>query len=200
MSIQPSMTQLRLNNIQTCFTGVLNTLQILANSFGTPFLTQISNTAQALVNIAQTVKQNKNDCVQLLQHSYELLIGIISLHIKSETGADFSPSMLNHLGKFTETLHKIHTFVEAQQNKSKIKQFFWHGELSALLKDCNTGLQEALSIFKVQDTDLLRDVTKMQKYAEEQHQQVVELIAAFSDAASSERASSVCYLNNENST
>jgi hypothetical protein len=37
-----------------------------------------------------------------MDETYELLYGIVSIHINSETGPDLSPSMLNHLGKFTE--------------------------------------------------------------------------------------------------
>jgi hypothetical protein len=47
------------------------------------------------------------------------------------------------------TLHKIHTFVEAQQNSSKVKKFFRQGEMSTLLKDCKAGLQQGLDIFQV---------------------------------------------------
>jgi hypothetical protein len=47
------------------------------------------------------------------------------------------------------TLHKIHTFVEAQQNGSKVKKFFRQGEMSTLLKDCKAGLQQGLEIFQV---------------------------------------------------
>jgi hypothetical protein len=47
------------------------------------------------------------------------------------------------------TLQKIHTFVEAQQNGSTLKNFFRHGEMSKLLKDCKAGLQQELEIFKV---------------------------------------------------
>jgi hypothetical protein len=39
--------------------------------------------------------------------------------------------------------------VEAQQEKSRIKQFFRQGELSTLLKGCVAGLEEAMDLFKV---------------------------------------------------
>ncbi|KAF7354522.1 hypothetical protein MSAN_01364500 [Mycena sanguinolenta] len=57
--------------------------------------------------------------------------------------------MLEHVGKFTETLHKIHTFVEAQQDSNKIKQFFRQNQMSTLLKDCRAGLQLALDDFAI---------------------------------------------------
>jgi hypothetical protein len=47
------------------------------------------------------------------------------------------------------TLHKIHTFVEAQQDRSRIRQFFRQGEMSILLRDCNAGLRQALEAFQV---------------------------------------------------
>jgi hypothetical protein len=89
------------------------------------------------------------------------------VHINSDAGAELPPSVLTHIGKFTEyvallgrkkpfilmtivrTLQKIHTFVEAQQNGSTLKSFFHHGEMSKLLKDCRAGLQQGLEIFKV---------------------------------------------------
>jgi hypothetical protein len=49
----------------------------------------------------------------------------------------------------TRTLLKINTFVEAQQNGSKLKKFFHQGEMSTLLKDCKAGLQQGFEIFQV---------------------------------------------------
>jgi hypothetical protein len=89
------------------------------------------------------------------------------VYINSDTGAELPPSVLTHIGKFTEyvallgrknpiilmtivrTLQKILTFVEAQQNGSTLKNFFHHSEMSKLLKDCRAGLQQGLEIFKV---------------------------------------------------
>jgi hypothetical protein len=47
------------------------------------------------------------------------------------------------------TLHKIHTFVEAQQNSSKLKIFFRQSEMGTLLKDCKAGLQQGFENFQV---------------------------------------------------
>jgi hypothetical protein len=53
------------------------------------------------------------------------------------------------LSTVIRTLHKVHTFVEAQQNSSKVKKFFRQGEMSTLLKNCKAGLQQGLEIFQV---------------------------------------------------
>ncbi|KAJ6563268.1 hypothetical protein DFH09DRAFT_1278943 [Mycena vulgaris] len=203
MPPQPTATEIRLNNILKCFTVAVDTLDILANHFVTPFLGLISTIAKSLLTAVQTVKQNKSDCAQLLEQTYGLLYAIVSLHMKPGTGPNLSPNMLNHLGKFTDTLYKIHTFVEAQQDKSKIRHFFHQGEMSKLLKGCNIGLQEALDHFKVtwqilnlkkkqlQDINLLHEVGIMQKFAEDRHQEVLDLIDAFSDGTTSDKGSLV---------
>ncbi|KAJ6492975.1 P-loop containing nucleoside triphosphate hydrolase protein [Mycena vulgaris] len=189
MPLQPTTTEIRLNNILKCFTIAVDTLEVLANSFKTPFLEPISSTANSLLTAVQTVKQNKSDCAQLLEQTYGLLYAIISLHATPDTAPDLSPSMLNHLGKFTDTLYKIHTFVEAQQDKSKIRHFFRQGEMSKLLRDCNMGLQEALDHFKLQDINLLNEVGIMQKFAEDRHQEVLGLIDALSSGTTSDKGS-----------
>ncbi|KAJ6533319.1 P-loop containing nucleoside triphosphate hydrolase protein [Mycena vulgaris] len=186
---QPIATEIRLNNILKCFTIAVDTLEVLANSFKTPFLEPISKTAKSLLTAVQTVKQNRSDCAQLLEQTYGLLYAIVSLHMKPETGPDLSPSMLNHLGTFTDTLYKIHTFVEAQQDKSKIRHFFRQGEMSKLLKDCNLGLQEALDHFKLQDINLLNEIVIMQEFAEDRHQEVLGLIDVWSDGTTSDKGS-----------
>ncbi|KAJ6575648.1 hypothetical protein DFH09DRAFT_1311704 [Mycena vulgaris] len=187
MPRQPIAPDVQLTNILKYFTIAVDTLEVLAKSFKTPFLGSISNTTKSLLTAVQAVRQNKSDCTQLLEQTYGLLCAIISLHM--ETNADLSPSMLNHLGSFTETLYKIHTFVEAQQDKSKIRHFFRQGEMSKLLKDCNVGLQEGLALFKVHNIDFLNEIVDMQKIAEERHQEVLELIDTLSDGTTSDQGS-----------
>ncbi|KAJ7892451.1 hypothetical protein B0H13DRAFT_1886794 [Mycena leptocephala] len=191
MPLQSTETQVRLNSIVTCLTGVVKTLEILADSVRAPFLEPISNTSRSLLTVVQTVRKNKSDCTHLMEQTCKLLYAVVSLHLKSETGPELSPSQLNHLGKFTETLHKIHTFVEAQQDKSRLRRFFHQAEMNTVLKDCNVGLQQALDAFKIQDTNLLKDVADMQKYAQERHQEVLQLIEDLSDGTTSDKASSI---------
>jgi hypothetical protein len=61
-----------------------------------------SATTMNLNQPLQTVRQNKNECMQLMEQTYELLNAILMVHIKSETGAELPPSVLKYIGKFTE--------------------------------------------------------------------------------------------------
>jgi hypothetical protein len=120
MSPQVSTTQIHLNNITTCLTLTADAIELLASSLNTPFLEAISNTTQSLLKniqvnstvyiittrfnqlVSQTIKQNKNNCTELLEQAYELLNVVLMVHLKSDTGGALPPSMLSHIGKFTE--------------------------------------------------------------------------------------------------
>ncbi|KAJ6452123.1 hypothetical protein C8R45DRAFT_1113235 [Mycena sanguinolenta] len=63
-----------------------------------PYLVPI--TTESLINLLQTVKQNKKECVQLVENIFQVLHAIISLHIKSEASGSLSPAMTDYVGKF----------------------------------------------------------------------------------------------------
>ncbi|KAJ7456107.1 P-loop containing nucleoside triphosphate hydrolase protein, partial [Mycena latifolia] len=191
MPLQPTVTQIRFNNIAACLPAAVDTLDMISESLDTPFLPVISRTIRSLLTAAESMKKNKDDCTQMLEQIHVLLNGIIRLHLTSETGGELSPSMFEHLGRFTETLYKIHTFVEAQGQTSRIRQFFRQGEMSTLLKDCLAGLDQALEVFKIQNIQVLSDVSDMQQYAQQTHQEVLDLISRLSDRGNSDRGSSI---------
>ncbi|KAJ7482714.1 hypothetical protein FB451DRAFT_1442342 [Mycena latifolia] len=99
------------------------------------------------------------------------------------------------------TLHKIHTLIEAEGEKSIIKQFFRQVEMRILLKACHMGLEQALQVFKassqqllalsfstrafqIQGVTVLSNVADMQQHAQRKHQEVLELISALSEEGS----------------
>ncbi|KAJ7861630.1 hypothetical protein B0H13DRAFT_2204360 [Mycena leptocephala] len=186
-----TVTQTRLTKTITCLTAAVDTLDILANMSGLPFLKHMSVMARSLITSAQTVRHNKNDCVLLLEYIHNVLYGIIELHVKSESGGQLPSSMLYQLGNFTRTLHKIHTFIDGQQEKNKFKQILRHSEMNVLLKDCTAELQGVLDIFKTHATNLLNDAQEMQKYAEQTQHEVLELIESLSDGTVSDKTSSI---------
>ncbi|KAJ7681536.1 hypothetical protein B0H14DRAFT_3678208 [Mycena olivaceomarginata] len=193
----PTVTQNRLDNVVICLTMTTNSLQIIADSMKTPFLGAIINTTQAVL---------KN--IQLLEQIHKLLDAIMILHIKSDAGGEMPVKVLDHVGKFTEycpcpleihytltteirILHKIYTFVEAQQKGNRVKSFFRQGEISTLLKDCQAGLQQSFEFFQIEGTRALLDIAGMKKDAEKRHQEVLDMIEKLSEATASETASTI---------
>ncbi|KAJ7903059.1 hypothetical protein B0H13DRAFT_1882319 [Mycena leptocephala] len=139
MPPKPTITQIRLNNITTCLNLTMCTLETLASSMKSPLLTAMANTTQSLLK-----------------------------NMQSDTGGELPPSVLIHIGKFTDS-------TKWQQ----VKKFFRQGEMSTLLKDCKAGLQQGFEIFQ------------MQEDAEKRNKEVLAMIEALSDATSSDGASSV---------
>ncbi|KAJ7123970.1 hypothetical protein C8R43DRAFT_958873 [Mycena crocata] len=200
-----TVTQIRYENIKRCLTVTVATLELLSENCKTPFLDPVSNTTRALLTAAESVKQNKADCTELMEQTHQLLNAIIMLHFEAgaNTGEDLPPSLLNNIGKFTEygslhdsdvfpfiapfrprTLHKTYTFVDTQKERSKIRQIFRQGEISALLRACKAGLQESLASFQSQEVNLFKDIAHLEKYAQKRHQEVIELILSLSETES----------------
>ncbi|KAJ7828611.1 hypothetical protein B0H13DRAFT_2289961 [Mycena leptocephala] len=137
----------------------------------------------------QSVKQNKDDCTKLMEQTVDLLNAIIAVHITSDACAELPPSVLHDIGKFTSTLHKIHTFVEAQQTGSTLKRIFRQAEMSNLLKDCKAGLQQGFESFQIHTAKFAVEITERQQEMQKKHQEVLKMIEALSDTTSSEKAS-----------
>ncbi|KAJ7828599.1 hypothetical protein B0H13DRAFT_2289955 [Mycena leptocephala] len=161
------------------------------DNLNAPFLGAICNTTQSLLKNVQSVKQNKDDCTKLMEQTVDLLNAIIAVHITSDACAELPPSVLHDIGKFTSTLHKIHTFVEAQQTGSTLKRIFRQAEMSNLLKDCKAGLQQGFESFQIHTAKFAVEITERQQEMQKKHQEVLKMIEALSDTTSSEKASTI---------
>ncbi|KAF8196230.1 hypothetical protein K438DRAFT_1760407 [Mycena galopus ATCC 62051] len=182
MPRQPTVNEIRLNHIRTCLTLALSLLNELHDAFGPPFIQSIINTIQTLVNAIQIVKQNKSDCVRLMENIHGFLYAIVELHMTSEPIGSLPLLMLDNIGNFVETLHKIYTFVKAQQQGTKIKYLFRSNEMSKLLKECHAGLEQAQEVFRIQtQAQVLNDISDFKKSADLMHKELLELIEPLSD-------------------
>ncbi|KAJ7099751.1 hypothetical protein C8R44DRAFT_947181 [Mycena epipterygia] len=181
---------MRLNILITCLTPAITLLNEANDVFGTPFVKAISNTTVSLITAVQNVKKRKDECIQLLENIHQLLYAIINFQIKS--AGTMSPENLYEIARFTETLHKIHTFVEAQQDSNRIKHFLRQSEMNTLLKDCHEGLQQALDVFKIETgVGFFNSIAEMQDQTQEIHKELLELISVVSDRTISDRSSSI---------
>ncbi|KAJ7744898.1 hypothetical protein B0H16DRAFT_1693102 [Mycena metata] len=189
MPRQPTITDIHLNNVSKCMDITMSSLQLLADTLKISGLEAILNTTQSLLKLAETIKQNRNSCNELMEQAHQVLIAIIGLYIKSDTGAELAPSVLNHIANFTQTLHKIHTFVEAQQSSSKVKTFFRQGEMSVLLRDCKAELRQGFDFFQI--SNIITEVKEMQEYAQARHQEVLDIIETLSNSDSASSISQV---------
>ncbi|KAJ7758309.1 hypothetical protein B0H16DRAFT_1689329 [Mycena metata] len=165
MSHQDTAIEARIHELTAHLTPAVTLLEALNDAFGPPFLRPIIKTVQALI-----------------------------AGIQSETAGSLLPSVLDKIAEFTDTLHKIYTFIEIHQDGNKIRQFFRQSEVKKLLKDCHTGLDQAIESFKVQTGfTVLNNAIQIQHEAETMHKELLEIIATLSDGTISDRSSSVFY-------
>ncbi|KAJ6573191.1 hypothetical protein DFH09DRAFT_1312440 [Mycena vulgaris] len=102
MPRQPTVAQVRFNNIITCLSAAVNTLDIISKTLETPFLPAIASTMNSLLLSVQSVKKHRDDCTRMMEQIHELLYAVIRLHINPDTSGELPPSMLKSLAMFTE--------------------------------------------------------------------------------------------------
>ncbi|KAF8209179.1 hypothetical protein K438DRAFT_1811871 [Mycena galopus ATCC 62051] len=125
-----------------------------------------------------------------MENIHHILYAVVELHIKSETVGSLPPLMLDNIGEFVETLHKIYTFVEAQQQGNKIRHLFRNNEMNKLLQDCHAGLKQAQEMFSIQtQMQTLDEIREFRKTANLMHKEMMELIENLSETTVSERSS-----------
>ncbi|KAJ7131092.1 hypothetical protein C8R44DRAFT_904130 [Mycena epipterygia] len=200
MPHQPTVSEIRLRGIVACLKPIVTLLNKVTDAFGTPFVPAISSTTLSLITAVQArnsefkippnAKMNKEECIQLMENIHGILYTIIKLHITSETAGSLPPAILYHIGKFTETLQKIHTFIEAQQDGNKIKYFFRQNEVNTLRKDCQAGLGEAMKVFTVETgLTIANNIAEIQSKTQNMHQELLALAENLSDGSTSDGSS-----------
>ncbi|KAF8164615.1 hypothetical protein K438DRAFT_1857718 [Mycena galopus ATCC 62051] len=189
---------MRLDNTIACLTPALLLLTELKDAFGPPFVQSIANTIQSLINVVQNVKRNKTECAQVMEPIHQIVYGILNLYIKSETVGSLPPLMLYDVGRFMETLHKIYTYIETQQEGNKIKNLFRINEMKNLLRDCHAGLNQAMEVFGIQTQgETLNDAREFKNRADLMHSELIKMVETLSDTSIISEGASVLGTFNE---
>ncbi|KAJ7451367.1 hypothetical protein FB451DRAFT_1525746 [Mycena latifolia] len=179
MPREPPIIDRHLDSIVTCLNAVLPVVNELHDSFGTPFMQAISATTLNLISAVQNVKNNKDDCIQLMQNIHGILFAIVKLHLQSEPQG--LPSTFNFRPDWE--VHK--------QEKNRFKHFLRQSEMRMLLKDCRAGLQQALEVFKIETgPSILADALEIQEQTEKLHEGLLDLISNMTEE-SPDRSTSV---------
>ncbi|CAK5282103.1 unnamed protein product [Mycena citricolor] len=200
----PSNLGERADAATTSLRAILRTLEIVAQRFKTPFLDPIVSSSLVILDIVavgahafprihtrlnidrQQSSQNTADSIRLLEQVSELLYIIASLHVApaADSDPDTDPRpvdiplpLLDAMAQFTETLTKIKTFLEAQQQGSRIRKFFRQAEMTRLLRACQVGLQQALDEFKMKSARIQDTIHDLETNSGRMHEEIMELIA-----------------------
>ncbi|KAJ7488073.1 hypothetical protein FB451DRAFT_1081691 [Mycena latifolia] len=167
-------------------TAAMEALGDVAEVARIPFISSVSSLASNILSLSESVKTNKEECLQMVDHIQELLWAVVDLCVRSNTDGVLPPAVLTKIGNFARMLQKIHTFMSDQAKMGKIQRFLRQGENSQLLNDCKAGLGQALQDFSVQySATTVVGLSDLQLDEATRHADLLALIASHSDNGSS---------------
>ncbi|KAJ7669078.1 hypothetical protein B0H17DRAFT_1209729 [Mycena rosella] len=167
-----------------------STAREIANA-GVPFLGSVASLTLAILKAVETVRANKEQCIQLVDEIHTVLCAIIGIYSIYPGDGGFSPSILRDIGGFMETLQKIYSVVKSQQAMGRIKQLFKQPDIKLRLESCKAEIEQSLEKFQIQaGIHTAIETSRVQRDAKQQHEELIALIAANPDLTNSERSSS----------
>ncbi|KAJ7150801.1 P-loop containing nucleoside triphosphate hydrolase protein [Mycena filopes] len=149
-------------------------LNVSDDNANNPYLKGIAGITLLVLETIQTVKSNKTQCLHMLEEIHVIISAIINLRGDSP---GLSPAILRDLSEFSETLQKVHSFVRSQVDLSLFRRVLRHSETTALLTECNAGLNHAIEVFGIRTSlGTAADISNLQALEETRHQEVLELL------------------------
>ncbi|KAJ7218197.1 P-loop containing nucleoside triphosphate hydrolase protein, partial [Mycena rebaudengoi] len=180
------------NNLIQYIILAATTAENIAETAKVPFLGSTASLCLSITESVQTIRSNKEEYVEILEHIHEILCIVVQLHLTSEIRGVLPTALLYDIAKFTEALEKLLTILNGQQKGTlgKIKGLFKQPEAPERLERCKQKLSQMVGMFKAQVTgSTLSQMGKMKKDAKEQHEKLVALLENDSTLTGSDRSS-----------
>ncbi|KAK7063425.1 NB-ARC domain-containing protein [Favolaschia claudopus] len=156
-----------------------STAKTLTDIHGLPFLSIAATIALSIADASKTIRANKDQHLEILAQIHEIFFSIIILASDCEMPGMVAPSVLHSIAKFTENLQKLYNCIQAQQRMGKFKQLLKHSDNATQLEICRKEFQASLHEFRVHIRVISgKDQEKFYQDAEQQHQQLLEVLAA----------------------
>ncbi|KAJ7452066.1 hypothetical protein B0H11DRAFT_2288746 [Mycena galericulata] len=152
------------------------TLKQLSEINSIPYVKVVAGVSLLILETVLSVKANKEECIALIENIDGLLWIIIELCV--DTSVPLSPTLIEAMGNFAETLQKIQSFMRTQQDMGKFKRFFRQHENATQLEDCKLGLRRALDAFSVKTgLTAAADIAAFKLARESKHQELLKLLS-----------------------
>ncbi|KAJ7212736.1 hypothetical protein C8J57DRAFT_1483578 [Mycena rebaudengoi] len=180
------------NNLIQYIILAATTAENIAETAKVPFLGSTASLCLSITKSVQTIRSNKEEYVEILEHIHEILCIVVQLHLTSEIRGVLPTALLYDIAKFTEALEKLLTILNGEQKGTlqKIKGLFKQPEAPERLERCKQELSQMVGLFKAQVTgSTLSQMGKMKKDAKEQHEKLVALLENDSTLTGSDRSS-----------
>ncbi|KAJ7262045.1 P-loop containing nucleoside triphosphate hydrolase protein [Mycena rebaudengoi] len=180
----------QLDNLLKYTAFAANIVRGIARSFEIPFLGSTAVLVLAILKCVESIKSNKDVCIEIVEQIHEILGTVVTLHSTSEIKGVLPTALLDDIAKFTEILEKVFTLLKQQKSMGKIKQFFEQRSNAERLEACRQELNHTLEMFKIRATSLtLSQLVQMRKDAKQCHEDLVALLESNLDLTSCEHSS-----------
>ncbi|KAJ7608583.1 hypothetical protein DFH06DRAFT_1377032 [Mycena polygramma] len=149
-------------------------LHVVDGDSNNPYLKGIAGVSILLLETVESVKSNKTRCLSLLERIHEILQAIVNI---CGDGGPLPPTVLRNLSQFFDTLQKVHAYVRSQVDLGLFRRVLRHNETTALLEDCNSGLQHATEAFGIQaGLNTFSAIADAKENSEMRHRELMELL------------------------
>ncbi|KAJ6576038.1 hypothetical protein DFH09DRAFT_1150256 [Mycena vulgaris] len=108
----------------------------------------VATSCVLLFDTVQSVRNNKTECMQLLERVHQIVRAIINLC--GDANGAMAPMMVRAIDQFTETLTKVHAFLRTQASHGLFARILRHKETQDHFSQCTIALQQAFDVFGVQ--------------------------------------------------
>ncbi|KAJ7866448.1 hypothetical protein B0H14DRAFT_3862028, partial [Mycena olivaceomarginata] len=149
-------------------------LHTTSDSTNTPCLRAIAGASALLMDTVVSVRRNKEECLRMAEQVGTI---ITLVDICTNGGFELSPSLLNSIATFSETLQKVLVFVRNQVGKSLVKRVVRHWEDASALSECQFALDHAVQMFKLQcEMETAASLVQMQAISTERSWEFANLV------------------------
>ncbi|KAJ7494215.1 hypothetical protein B0H11DRAFT_2003702 [Mycena galericulata] len=156
----------------------------ISQSTNIPYFQAIAAMSSLILDTVQQVKTNKDEAARLATAAYSIIYALID--ICHDTKADLPPSMVRAVGQFFETLQKILAYLRNHLGSGLVKRVMRRLEDSALIADCNAGLEHARNVFGIQTAIITHArMAEAERDATAKHQALIEAFDKWSVYGSS---------------
>ncbi|KAF7348998.1 NB-ARC domain-containing protein [Mycena venus] len=164
--------------------------QEISDAVQVPFLSVAGTLCLSILRGLDSVKSNKEECMNMVEQIHEILCTIVDLCSASEINGILPPSLLADIAKFAQALRNLNTFIVSQQGTGKIKQFLRHMDTASRLKACRQEMDKLVTVFRVlAGSSAITGVTQLERDVDKQHQDLLALLASHPDLTNSDLTS-----------
>ncbi|KAF7298440.1 AAA domain-containing protein [Mycena kentingensis (nom. inval.)] len=131
---------------------VVSALKSATAGLSAPYLKEIVGVSLLVLETAQTVKTNKQQCELLLQSLSGVLTNLTTTLNITVTGnfVELSPeSTIDECLRLLETLQKLETYLHAQQSQGRFQRILAQQRNVTQLEECKAELALATTFFKI---------------------------------------------------